>query len=295
MTEYGVLLPRATGPDPGRWFPDLADLARTAEGTGFSSLWVDDPSGPGQDGLEALTLLGGLGLHTSTVTLGVLADLASRPAGLLAKLVTTLDVVTGGRAALGLGLVPGVRRASAATPRSPSRHPDVSELEEAVAVCRALFAGDDVSFTGRHNRLEHARNLPRPLRPGGPILMLGGPPSVLSSLLPSVARYADRLGCTVEAESLGPVVALHRRALEAAGRDTSEARVTWFVPAATGGAGPLTSARWGPDRLPEGVDEVVFDVGAGGPAAVVVAGARLGLDPPSRSAGAPTAPGSAAG
>jgi len=301
MTEFGVLLPHPLGPGPG-WFDRLADLTVSAERAGFHSVWLDDPPAT-PHGPEAVTLLGGLGVRTSTVRLGVLADLSRRPAGILAKMVTTIDVVTGGRAGLGLGLVPTAGGPGPGTPGGPGgpdeRESDDSgpgdsgpddpgkrpeELEEAVSVCHALFVADDVTFTGRHNRLHHARNLPPPVRAGGPVLVVGGP----ESLLPFVARHAYRLGCRTGAGALGARVARHHRACEEVGRDPADAGVTWFVPRGAAPAGPVVAGApdrpealvgWVQNHVPDGVDEVVFDFGAAGPDAIAAAGAALGLDP----------------
>jgi alkanesulfonate monooxygenase SsuD/methylene tetrahydromethanopterin reductase-like flavin-dependent oxidoreductase (luciferase family) len=201
MTQFGILLPRAPSSAPERWFDHLVDMTTGAEETGFRSVWVDDPPVAAPGGLEAVTLLGGLGARTSTVRLGMLAALSCRPAGILAKMVTTLDVITRGRVELGLGLVPGVR----ADGSRPGEAEPAEEVGEAVVVCRALFTGDDVSFTGHHNRLEHARNLPPPVQPGGPTLMVGGLPT------PTTSSHADRLGCRLGVDRVGPFVDLVRR------------------------------------------------------------------------------------
>ena len=82
MTQFGILLPRAPSSAPERWFDHLVDMTTGAEETGFRSVWGDDPPVAAPGGLEAVTLLGGLGARTSTVRLGMLAALSCRPAGI---------------------------------------------------------------------------------------------------------------------------------------------------------------------------------------------------------------------
>jgi alkanesulfonate monooxygenase SsuD/methylene tetrahydromethanopterin reductase-like flavin-dependent oxidoreductase (luciferase family) len=101
-------------------------------------------------------------------------------------------------------------------------------LEEAVQVCRAMFTGDDVSFTGQHYRLDHARNLPRPVRAGGPKIMIGGGGEKRTLRL--VARYADQCNVTGDVATLARKIAVLRGHCADAGRDPAEVSVTWMTP-----------------------------------------------------------------
>src|SRR5260370_36603140 len=96
-------------------------------------------------------------------------------------------------------------------------------LEEAVQVCRAMFTGDDVSFTGTHYRLDHARNLPRPVQPGGPKIMIGGGGEKRTLRLG--ARYADKCNVTGDVATLARKTSVLPRPRPEAGR----------APAAAGG------------------------------------------------------------
>ena len=91
-------------------------------------------------------------------------------------------------------------------------------LDEAVQTCRAMFTGDDVTFEGHHFALDHARNLPRPVQPGGPRIMIG--PGVRSGLPVAVAaEYADQCNVTGDAATLAhKIEVLHRHCAEV-GRD----------------------------------------------------------------------------
>jgi alkanesulfonate monooxygenase SsuD/methylene tetrahydromethanopterin reductase-like flavin-dependent oxidoreductase (luciferase family) len=108
MTKFGVQLPNFSGFDPADLFDHVAGLATTAEDAGFDSVWVMDHffqlpplGGPDQPMLEAYTLLGALAARTRRVQLGT--GVTYRSPGILAKIVTTLDVISRGRAILGIG------------------------------------------------------------------------------------------------------------------------------------------------------------------------------------------------
>src|SRR5207237_4375063 len=108
MPSFGIQLPNFTYEQP---FETVAEMAKAADESGFESLWVMDhfyqlPGLGGSDApmLEAYTLLGALGALTRNVTLGTLVTgVTYRNPAILAKQVTTLDVITGGRAVLGIG------------------------------------------------------------------------------------------------------------------------------------------------------------------------------------------------
>ena len=101
-------------------------------------------------------------------------------------------------------------------------------LEEAVQICRAMFTGDDVSFSGAHFRIDHARNLPRPVQAGGPKIMIGGGGEKRTLRL--VARYADMCNVTGDAATLARKIDVLRRHCADLGRDPAEIGVTWMTP-----------------------------------------------------------------
>jgi F420-dependent oxidoreductase-like protein len=236
MTKFGIQLPNFSGHESADLFDHVAGLATKAEDTGFDSVWVMDHffqlpplGGPDQPMLEAYTLLGALAARTSRVQLGTLVTgVTYRNPAILAKIVTTLDVISRGRAILGIG---GAwydvehQGLGVDYPRDGVR---LDMLEEAVQVCRAMFTGDDVSFTGRHYRLDHARNLPRPVRAGGPKIMIGGGGEKRTLRL--VARYADQCNVTGDVATLARKIAVLRGHCADAGRDPAEVSVTWMTP-----------------------------------------------------------------
>ncbi|HEV8063483.1 MAG TPA: LLM class F420-dependent oxidoreductase [Acidimicrobiales bacterium] len=236
MPRIGVQLPNFSGFGPADLFDHVASLAVAAEEAGFDSVWVMDHyfqlpplGGPDQPMLEAYTLLGGLAARTRRVQLGTLVTgVTYRNPGILAKIVTTLDVVSGGRAILGIGGAWYDVEHRGLGVDYPSDGVRLDMLEEAVQICRAMFTGNDVSYEGQHFRLDHARNLPPPVQPGGPKILIGGGGERRTLRL--VARYADMCNVTGDVDTLArKIEVLHRHCAEV-GRDPSEVQVTWMTP-----------------------------------------------------------------
>jgi F420-dependent oxidoreductase-like protein len=236
MTRFGVQLPNFSGVEPAPLFDHVAGLATTAEASGFDSVWVMDHffqlpplGGPDEPMLEAYTLLGALAARTERVQLGTLVTgVTYRNPGILAKIVTTLDVISKGRAILGIGGAWYDVEHQGFGIVYPSDRVRLDMLEEVVQVCRAMFTGDDVTFDGTHFHLDHARNLPQPVQPGGPPIMIGGGGEKRTLRL--VATYADQCNVTGDAATLAhKIEVLHRHCVEV-GRDPGEIVVTWMAP-----------------------------------------------------------------
>ncbi len=236
MTKFGVQLPNFSGFASADLFGHVAGLATAAEEAGFDSVWVMDhffqlPSlgGPDQPMLEAYTLLGGLAARTRRVQLGTLVTgVTYRNPAVLAKVVTTLDVISQGRAVLGIGGAWYAVEHQGLGVDYPADRVRLDMLEEAVQVCRAMFTGDDVSFSGTHYRVEHARNLPRPVQAGGPKIMIGGGGEKRTLRL--VARYADMCNVTGDAATLARKISVLHQHCADLGRDPAEIAVTWMTP-----------------------------------------------------------------
>ncbi|MGA2210713.1 MAG: LLM class F420-dependent oxidoreductase [Acidimicrobiales bacterium] len=235
MTRIGVQLPNFSGFDSGDLFGHIAGLVTAAERSGFDSVWVMDHylqlpplGGPDQPMLEAYTLLGALAARTERVQLGTLVTgVTYRNPALLAKIVTTLDIISRGRAILGIGGAWYDVEHRALGVAYPSDRVRLDMLEEAVQVCRAMFTGDDVSFEGQHYRLDHARNLPRPVRAGGPRIMIGGGGEKRTLRL--VAQYADACNVTGDVSTVAhKIEVLHRHCADV-GRDPAEVDITWMT------------------------------------------------------------------
>ncbi|HYT39627.1 MAG TPA: LLM class F420-dependent oxidoreductase [Acidimicrobiia bacterium] len=233
MTTYGLQLPRFTFPVPdGELFELVAGMASAADDSGFSSLWVMDHfyqlpglGGPDDPMLEAYTLLGALGARTRNITLGTLVTgVTYRIPSLLAKEVTTLDIISAGRAVLGIGAAWYDVEHEGLGVDFPPVAERMDRLEEAVQICRLMFTEERPSFEGRYYRIKEARNLPRPVQPGGPKIMIGG--SGPKRTLRAVARYADMCNVFGGPDTLRKNIEILHGHCADAGRDPSEIKVT---------------------------------------------------------------------
>jgi F420-dependent oxidoreductase-like protein len=222
-------LPNFNYPDttPEELFERLVGIARTAEESGFSSVTVMDhlhqiPTvGPPTNWmLEGNTILAALAARTSRVSLGLLVGgVTYRNPALLAKLTTTLDVISGGRAVLGLGAAWYEDEHRAYGFEFPPLRKRFELLEDALKIARAMFTQQQSSVTGTHHSTENVLNSPQPLRGDIPI-MVGG--SGERKTLRLVAQYAD--GCNIfgDVERARHLMGVLDGHCEAVGRDPFE-------------------------------------------------------------------------
>ena len=147
-----------------------------------------------------------------------------RNPALLAKTVTTLDVITGGRAILGIGAAWYDVEHEGLGVDYPSDGDRLDRLEEAVQICRAMFRDEHPSFAGRYFRTDDAWNVPRPIQPGGPPILIGGGGEKRTLRL--VARYADFCNITGDVATIRHKVDVLRRHCDEEGRDPAEVTVS---------------------------------------------------------------------
>jgi len=181
---FGYHMPTYTFPGaaPEELFDRAAALAGAAESAGFSLVTVMDHFyqiqgvGPETDPmLEAYSTLAALSQRTTTVRLGALVTgVTYRNPALLAKTITTLDVLSKGRAVLGLGAAWNEDEHIGYGFPFPPIGERMDRLDEALTICRAMFREDRPTFEGRHYRIDRALNVPRPIQPGGPKIIVGG-------------------------------------------------------------------------------------------------------------------------
>jgi F420-dependent oxidoreductase-like protein len=177
--------------------PRVADTARTAESLGCSDFTVMDhwfqmerPFSAEDPMLEGYSTLAFLAGQTDRITLGLLVTgVTYRHPGLLAKTVTTLDVLSGGRARLGLGAAWYEREHRALGVTFPPLAERFERLEETLQICLQMWSDDDGPYAGRHYRLAETLCVPQPVQQPRPPILLGG--SGERKTLRLVARYAD--------------------------------------------------------------------------------------------------------
>jgi F420-dependent oxidoreductase-like protein len=183
--------------DPALIAATLGDSARIAEQAGFSSFTVMDHyfqmegvARADEPMLEGYTTLGFLAAKTERMTLGLLVTgVMYRYPGLLAKIVTTLDVLSGGRARLGIGASWYEREQVGLGVPVVAVAERFERLEETLQICLQMWSDDNGPFEGRHYRLAETLNVPAPLRRPRPPIMIGGGGEKKTLLL--VAKYAD--------------------------------------------------------------------------------------------------------
>jgi alkanesulfonate monooxygenase SsuD/methylene tetrahydromethanopterin reductase-like flavin-dependent oxidoreductase (luciferase family) len=174
-----------------RW-PELQEIALTAEAAGFDSVWLGDHmlyrgGGRGERGpWDVWTALAALAAATERVTLGPLvAATAFHEPGVLARMAATTDEISGGRFVLGLGT--GWNEVEFDAFGIPFDH-KVSRFEEAFEIIRRLLAGERVTFAGTYYRVDDAVLLPKPARPV-PLMVGGHGPRLLRATLPYVDAW----------------------------------------------------------------------------------------------------------
>jgi F420-dependent oxidoreductase-like protein len=196
---FGFHLPSYTHPDtpPERLFDRIVEQAQAAEEAGFDLVTVMDHlyqiPGVGavdEPMLEGWSVLSALARETKRVRLGTLVTgVTYRNPALLAKEVTTLDTISGGRAILGLGAAWNDVEHEGYGYEFPPVRERMDRLEEALTIIKGMFTEDRPSYHGTHYQIERALNVPRPVQPGGPPILIGGGGE--QRTLRIAARFAD--------------------------------------------------------------------------------------------------------
>lgn len=210
----------------------ISDLARTAESIGVKTLsFMDhffqmDWMAPAEDPmLEGYTALGFIAGRTERLRLRLLVTgVTYRHPGLLAKTVTTLDVVSGGRAELGIGAAWYEREHLGLGVPFPSTGERFERLEEAIQICLQMWSDDNGAFNGKHYTLAETLCSPMPVSSPRPRIMIGG--SGERKTLRLVAQYADACNIFGDATEVGHKIDVLRRHCDDLGRDPNEIEVT---------------------------------------------------------------------
>ncbi|MDQ6713679.1 MAG: LLM class F420-dependent oxidoreductase [Candidatus Dormibacteraeota bacterium] len=199
MPFFGYHMPSFTYPGvaPDELFDHAAGLARSAEEAGFELVTVMDHVyqitvvGAEEEAmLEGYTTLAALARETSRVRLATLVTgVTYRNPALVAKMITTLDVISRGRMICGIGAAWNESEHIGYGFDFPPIGERMDRLDEALTIIKLMFTTERPSFTGKHYRIDRALNHPRPLQPGGPKIMVGGGGEKRTLRL--VARHAD--------------------------------------------------------------------------------------------------------
>ena len=193
--QIGLQIPSFTW--PGEIKATLSDIVRTAEKARFSSIWVMDHffqlemfGDADQPMLEAYSTLNYIAAQTNKVKLGTLVTgVVYRHPGALIKTVTTLDVLSGGRAYFGLGAAWYEREARGLGLPFPKIQHRFEMLEETLQIAKQMWSGKRDPYNGRHNQLSEPINNPQPLSKPHPKILIGGMGE--KKTLRLVAQYAD--------------------------------------------------------------------------------------------------------
>jgi F420-dependent oxidoreductase-like protein len=181
--------------------------------------------------LEAYTLLGALAARTERVRLSTMvAGVTYRNPAMIAKQVTTLDVISNGRAVLGIGAAWNEEEHRGLGFEFPPIKERMDRLDEALQICHVMFTEERPSFTGRYYQIEEALNHPRPIQPGGPPILVGG--SGERRTLRMVAKYADWSNWFGPIDELRHKIDVLERHCDEVGRDPATILRTVMVPIA---------------------------------------------------------------
>jgi alkanesulfonate monooxygenase SsuD/methylene tetrahydromethanopterin reductase-like flavin-dependent oxidoreductase (luciferase family) len=195
----------------------LAVVARAADDSGIDSLFVADHLVQGEPGteatdpmLEAMTTLGHLAALTGRVRLGTMvASVTLRPPALLVKAVTTLDVLSGGRAWFGVGAGYQQSEAENMGVELPPTAERFDWLQDTLQLAHCMWSGDEAPFVGRRITAQQPAASPAPRSAPHPPILIGGWGE--RRTLPLVARYAD--ACNVPDIGDGGAMVRHKLAV----------------------------------------------------------------------------------
>ena len=249
--------------------PRLTEIARTSEAAGFASLWVmdhffqlpdwgslDDPM------LESYTTLGYLAAATKKIRLGAMVTgVIYRFPGVLVKMASTLDVLSGGRTYLGLGAGWYRREALGLGIPFPPLAERFAWLEETLQIVHQMWAGEVKPYSGRYYQLAEPHNAPQPLAQPHPSILIGG--NGEQKTLRLVAKYADACNLLVlEPEEIRGRLAMLKQHCEEIGRDYGEIEKTCLnevnlAPGAMSAGDIITLCR---DLAGAGIEHVIVNM-----------------------------------
>jgi F420-dependent oxidoreductase-like protein len=226
--EIGLQVPSFSWGEDAEIGSTLARIAEAADSAGLHSMWLMDHffqiPGVGdvrQPMLEAYTALGFLAGRTSRLGLGTLVTgVTYRHPGILAKTVTTLDVLSGGRAWLGIGAAWNQHEHEGLGVPFPPVPERMERLEETIRIHLQMWSEDEGRFEGKRYHLAETINQPQPLQRPRPRILIGGSGERVTLRL--VARYADACNLFGDAATVRRRLGILREHCEREGRDYDE-------------------------------------------------------------------------
>ncbi len=297
--KLGILLPTRGVILKDSAHPDLSPLfamAEQVEQAGLDSVWVGD-SLLSKPRLEPLATLAAVAMRTSQVRLGTAVLLAPlRQPVQLAQMAATVDVLSGGRLVLGMG-VGGVftdeqKQEWLAVGVPPQERG--GRMTELVQVCQRLWREDEVTFAGRYFQVEKAAMLPRPVQPGGvPVLLACHKATGSPAQYRRAGLYADGvMGISDTPPQYGETLELVRGYAAEAGRDPDSLQTAFYMTVNVNTNREVAwqeaddfirryyglnfwAERWGPFGPPEAVAERILEYHAAGAQEVIVRFASL--------------------
>ncbi|MDJ0959119.1 MAG: LLM class F420-dependent oxidoreductase [Acidimicrobiia bacterium] len=229
-TRLGLQVPSFTYPDGdgAQIFDQVIAQARAAENAGYDSFWVMDHfyqlpmlGSPDEPMLEAYTLLAGVAAQTSTIQLGAMVGgVTYRNPAFLAKTVTTLDVISKGRAIWGIGAGWYEAEHDGYGYEFGTFTDRFEKLEEALQIVKGMFTESTVTFDGKWYQVKDALNSPPPVREGGPPIMIGG--SGEKKTLRMVAQYGDACNVFGGPDQIRHLMGVLDQHCERLGRDPAD-------------------------------------------------------------------------
>jgi F420-dependent oxidoreductase-like protein len=209
--------------------------AARLEAAGLSSIWVMDhffqipPLGPAEsDMLEGYSVLSFLAAHTRRVRLGTMVTgVTYRHPGVLVKTVTSLDVLSGGRAWFGIGAAWFEREHKGLGVPFPPLGERFERLEETLQIALQMWSPNNGPYHGRHYQLQETLCMPQPLSKPRPPIMIGG--SGEKKTLRMVAQYAEACNIFGDAATVRAKLAVLRAHCERLGRDYEAIEKTVMV------------------------------------------------------------------
>jgi F420-dependent oxidoreductase-like protein len=267
--RIGLQIPRFSWPgSPESTGATLARIARTADEAGFASIWVMDhffqiPAvGPVEAPMfEAYNTLGYIAAVTRRARLGTMVTgVVYRHPGLLIKAVTGLDVLSGGRAYLGIGAAWNEREALGLGLPFPPLKERFERLEETLQIARQVWSGSTAEYRGRHYHLAEPIISPAPITRPHPPILIGG--SGEKKTLRLVARYGDacNLFARIGNDEIARKLDVLKRHCEDVGRDYDEIERTALDHLEPGGVNVSEVIRLCRDLAHLGIQHVIFSV-----------------------------------